>query len=99
MPFLEGIFRIERPMACHRPTLLPNNIVYINGISITSEKIRYEILWIKIKVPKMPFLEDIFESKGRWHAIGQHYYQIILSICLFAQEEEGGYLIIPHGKR
>jgi hypothetical protein len=31
-------------MACHRPPLLPDNIIHLDGISITSEGIRCEIL-------------------------------------------------------
>jgi hypothetical protein len=60
MVFLEDIFRIERPMACHRPPLLPNYIIQLNGISLTSERTRCEISWIKRKGSKMVFLEDIF---------------------------------------
>jgi hypothetical protein len=61
MAFLENIFQIERPMACHRPPLLPDNIIHLNGISITSERIQCENSWIKRKVSKMAFLENIFQ--------------------------------------
>jgi hypothetical protein len=62
-------------MACHRPPSLPNNIIHLNEISITSGKIRGENSWIKINISKKAFLEDNFRLEGRWHSIGHHCYQ------------------------